>query len=390
MKKSIFTSILIIFVTLTLVIVTPLDSIADTYLDSESAFSLSTGYVNTVQIQDVHSMYYSNIYQYNENSNWSQAINFSTSSSMTYQLPSPFVNQNYYSVTSKNSTTLSGVTNYRSLVGFGFNLSIFDIIDSFNLQQGDYFCFAIPFMSNVAISNISISFGTLVTGSAYESSGFFIDDRFLCYNPHNVSGMDTSGIIDTTLWSTPASTYYYTVVYCNIPFSEIQTYRSLFPSNSSAIILSVNWGNSSAFTRYWEPIIYSCSVDEISVLNNISDNVQIIADTLQQGSYTPPPDTSDIDDIIQHGGGRLDEHLYMHVGEVDTVYRGLDFTSISSGLAWYADTLATIYARLTFLKGIYGVIILFMIFNLLKGGALQKVNDKEEEKPVTKRIYEGK
>lgn len=374
MKKSIFLSILIIFVALSLVIVTPLVSFADIFLDSEIAWSLNgTSYSPVIHKSD--NFVSANIYSYNASTGWTQG-SFQSPFSITYQLPSPISSHNNLTVSSSRAVRVFGNTTSddQSVIAFDFNLGFGNTIDLLNPSSEDFICFAVPFCATRIINSVTFSWGDIVTGNSYAPTTFFTDERMLLYDPYNKSGIGTSGIINTSLWSsTWEAESYICVLYCNIPYSAFLNYNI---PDSYVPVFSVNFEavNTGFNVYYFEPIFYKVGYnEEITLLNNISDNVQIITDVLQQGTYTPPSTYSDLSSAISHGGGNLDNKIVGALND-DDIWSALSFTYVLSGATWVGTFLAQYYNGIPFLEGIYALILFFMICALLKNGALFKVN----------------
>lgn len=377
MKKRVLTIFLtsIIFIA-TFIYMSPFSVCADSLIASEICWSINQvgTYSNVVKYPN-RSGYYSKIYSYNSGTSWTQVPNQETIT-RRFQLPSPYANLNDVEITQSGNYSITSVSNI-SLIGFGFNQNLFDIIDD-QLQpsSNDYIGMAIFASLESPISSLSITLGELSSGNQYVNSGVTIEDRYIQYDPSNING-GTSSIIDTSLWSVPSSTRYFAVFYFNVLYSDFLMYRS---GNDKAIVLSLGLTTSSRIL-VCNPIIYKSSSNgetiELSYLSSINDNVQHIVDVMDSGTSFPignsVPDYSTMNQLEdQISSIASDSSIWTGMSD------GFGSVEIIQGLAWVGSFITSYYNGLPFFKSIFALIILFEIWSILNGTFFNREQDETE------------
>ena len=346
----------------------PLNSLASTILDSYSCWSLNqTGEVPSLNYISFSNSTYAYYYTYDASTGWTQ-MSDNSPRTMSYQLPSPLSSQQNIQVTCDknwfNSSSINGV----SFIAVDFNLGFSNSIQLLQPHKGDYICLCIGMSLNRAFSDCTFSFGSIVTGNAYEPA-YQIDDRFLIYNPRNITGVTTSSIIDDTYWSMPLAGLYNTVLYINFLYDDlinlnldllVPVFSLKFPGNSATTTFRVS-----------NPVL-ACirPTGELSYLNSIDGHVASI-DSAIQSHVAPPSNYTDFSSV--------DQAEAQVSSKVNTIKNTLDdwalTTYISTGLSWVGAYTSYYFNEFGFIQSIYGIIVFFAIANVLRHGFFRTQRD---------------
>lgn len=378
MKKRVLTIFLtsIIFIA-TFIYMSPFSVWADYYFDNVIAWSIN-GISVSPRIFKSSNNVYSTVYSYSESTSWQQLSSQSTGG-ITYQLPSPIFSHNQITVTDTLAYRVQGnvTTDKTTTLAFDFNLGFENTLELLNPQSGDFVCLVVPFVGSQLITDIKFQWANIVSGNSYEPTDLFTDDRMLIFDPYNRSGRGTSGIIDSSLWSMPwSSSNYICLLYCNLPYDDLVYYglpNGYIPS------FSVDFDPNGGFNTYWfPPVFYKVSFNEdLTLLNNVNDNVQHIVDVMDSGTSFPigssTPDYSTMNQL---------EDQISSIASDSSIWTGLNdgFGSVEiiQGLAWVGSFITSYYNGLPFLKSIFALIILFEIWSILNGTFFNREQDETE------------
>lgn len=359
----------------------PLTSFAETWFDNYTAWDIVSGYDNPSTHVYASSSYVTKHYAYSQSTYWAE-LEYTVASTYQAQLPSPFYNLRnlLYQPGFRRASSSIGEEGLSNL-SFSFWGDFQSYISALNLQDDDFLCFAQMFQIGNELLDIHYTFGNIVTGNAFEPFAS-IDDRFLVYN-NGVPNMTTSGIIDTSLWSTPSSGTAFVLAYFNILGSDLLNYSDLSSLNSIVISLDFPSGSNPLNVSSFKPILYKTSLDgeiqTVEYLSSINDNVQIVANAVQ--SHVDPsinqPDYSSINAYEQQLG---DDTALISSSFDQWLLNG---SELAIGLAWVGSVLTLFVNRFPFLQGIYGLILFFAVANLLRGGIFRKEWDYVTEDNYT-------
>lgn len=358
----------------------PLTSLAETWFDNEICWSILSGSDSSTSHVYSNDSVYTPSYSYSNGTSWTTLNYNNFSSAHRTQLPSPFANLSSYLYQPSNYGYMIRIDgNGSSTLSYNFSGQLNTFLNDMHLSADDYFCFCQLFFIRETLYDIHYSFGNIVTGNSF-SPYASIDERFLVYN-NGVSGMTTSSIINTSLWSLPSSGSCAILAYFNIKGSDLLNYSNLSDLNSIVISLDFPSSSSPLPVTTFEPLIYKTSlngdVQTLTYLNSIDDNVQIISDVVQQGSYSTPPSSSDVDfssvNSLDDAVADFNNNSVVW-NDLGTGFNGIEITS---GLAWVGVYIASYYGRIPFLSSIFAVIIFFKIAQLLTASPYNKIYRSE-------------
>lgn len=368
-KRALSIFLLSILVISCFLYVFPLNSLADTILDSEIAWDLDFSSSSPV-VTKFQSVVISHFFNYDSSTGWT-SFNLTVNSPISFQLPSPFSSLSDVVVSTNRRFNLVTTYDVYSSFGWGFDGDFYNTVRSLNPHEGDYISLVLPVCFKTSISNIQYTFAKIVSGNSFEPSGLSVDERFLLYNPNSISGVTTSGIIDSSLWDISGinSSYYLCVFYVNIPFSQIQTYSSIL--SSCDFVVSWDLSDVTSPIYIYEPMLFkSTPTGELTLLSSIDSNIQIISDAVQS-HVAPPTNYTDYSSI--------DQAEAQVSSKVNTIKNTLDdwalTTYISTGLSWVGAYTSYYFNEFGFIQAIYGIIVFFAIANVLRHGFFRTQRD---------------
>lgn len=384
MKKKfvLFLIISILFIS-TIVYISPLSVWATSYfLENQVAFELNNGHSGNVSVYPMANVMTSTLYNYTEATSWTTPAR-STTRQIKYQLPTPFASR--VQISSSTYWYLSNNVQNRSVLALGGNGDFVQFVSGLTHTADDYFCMALPIITNRALGQLKVSFAYVVTGNSYSETDYYVEDRMLVYNPGNVAGITQSGVIDSTVWDTSSwgSSYAMYLIYCNIPYAELETYyQSLQQTN---ICISFSWASSASYYyAVYEPIYFVSSADQtLNVVQSIGNDISDIKDILNSGSYEAPPsgyvDYSSVD-AVENAFDALKDDTRIW-SPVENAWATVE---IVQGLAFVGSLLTLTYSNLTFLQPIFGILIWLIIIHALRGtltsfGSGHVKSDRSEE-----------
>lgn len=381
-KRFVLFLIISILLSSTILYISPLSVWATSYyLENQVAFELNNGHSGNVSVYPLASVMTSTLYNYTEATSWTTPSR-STSRQIKYQLPTPFASR--VQISSSTYWYLSNNVQNRSVLALGGNGDFIQFVDGLTHTSDDYFCMALPIITNRALGQLKVSFAYVVTGNSYSETDYYVEDRMLVYNPGNVAGITQSGVIDSTIWDTSSwgSSYAMYLIYCNLPYSELETYyQSLQQTN---ICISFSWSSSANYYyAVYEPIYFVSRADlTLNVVQTIGNDVTAIRDLFEDldssAWYNPPNLTSlSLDDMQA-----LDDKFSINAVN-DSIWQpirnGFASREIINGLA-FAGTLVTwVYDRLGFLTPIFGILLWLIILNALRGTIVSTMHKSDSE-----------